>query len=64
MFMHEIQAPTIKHARAQIEEEIGIMSVKRIGIPKDIAYTALFLVSDKAGFIDGQTIIVDGGIMM
>jgi NAD(P)-dependent dehydrogenase (short-subunit alcohol dehydrogenase family) len=50
--------------KEEIEEEIGVMSVKRIGIPKDIAYTALFLVSDKAGFIDGQTIIVDGGIMM
>ena len=50
--------------REEIEEEIEAMPVKRIGIPKDIAYAALFLASDRAGFIDGQTLIVDGGIIM
>ena len=29
--------------------------------PTDIAYTAVFLVSDKARHITGQTIIIDGG---
>ena len=33
----------------------------RIGRPNDIAETALFLASDRATFITGQTIIVDGG---
>ena len=50
--------------KEEIEEEIEAMPVKRIGIPKDIAYAALFLASDRAGFIDGQTLIVDGGIIM
>ena len=33
----------------------------RIGSAEDIANTAVFLASDEAGYITGQTIIVDGG---
>lgn len=33
----------------------------RLGSPDDIGYAALFLASDEAGFITGQTIVVDGG---
>jgi len=36
----------------------------RIGSPDDIAATALFLASDEAGYITGQTITVDGGMVM
>ena len=36
----------------------------RIGNPNDIATTALFLASDEAGYITGQTITVDGGMVM
>ena len=34
----------------------------RVGIPLDIANTVLFLCSDKAGFITGENICVDGGM--
>lgn len=34
---------------------------RRLGSVEDVAYTALFLASDEAGFISGQTIVVDGG---
>jgi NAD(P)-dependent dehydrogenase (short-subunit alcohol dehydrogenase family) len=34
----------------------------RLGEPEDIANTALMLASDAAGFITGQTILVDGGL--
>ena len=33
----------------------------KIGTPEDIAYTALFLASNEANYITGQTITVDGG---
>ena len=33
----------------------------KIGKPEDIAYTALFLASNEANYITGQTITVDGG---
>ena len=35
--------------------------LNRVGEPDDIAYPALFLVSDGASFITGQTLTVDGG---
>lgn len=35
--------------------------LKRVGTPEDIANVALFLCSDAASFITGQTITVDGG---
>jgi 3-oxoacyl-[acyl-carrier protein] reductase len=34
---------------------------KRLGTVEDVAYAALFLASDEASFITGQTIVVDGG---
>ncbi|MHA2121887.1 MAG: SDR family NAD(P)-dependent oxidoreductase [Promethearchaeota archaeon] len=34
----------------------------RTGVPEDIAYVGLFLASDAARYITGQTILVDGGI--
>ena len=35
--------------------------VKRLGEVEDIGHAALFLASKEAGYITGQTIIVDGG---
>jgi 3-oxoacyl-[acyl-carrier protein] reductase len=34
---------------------------KRLGSVEDIGYAALFLATDEAGYITGQTIVVDGG---
>lgn len=34
----------------------------RVGRPEDVAETVLFLCSDKAGFITGENICVDGGM--
>lgn len=36
--------------------------VKRVGKVEDIAYMVLFLCSDKASFIDGENICIDGGM--
>jgi len=36
----------------------------RFGCPQDIAHCALFLASDKASYISGQVIHVDGGMAM
>ena len=36
--------------------------VGRVGKPEDIAELALFLCSDKAGFLTGENICVDGGM--
>jgi NAD(P)-dependent dehydrogenase (short-subunit alcohol dehydrogenase family) len=36
-------------------------STARLGIPEDIGHTVVFLCSDKAAYITGQNIVVDGG---
>ena len=36
--------------------------VGRVGAPMDIAHMVLFLCSDKAGFITGENICIDGGM--
>lgn len=36
--------------------------VKRVGNPKDISNMVLFLCSEKAGFITGENICIDGGM--
>jgi hypothetical protein len=33
----------------------------RLGTPKDIAYTCVFLCTDAASFVSGHTLVVDGG---
>jgi NAD(P)-dependent dehydrogenase (short-subunit alcohol dehydrogenase family) len=40
---------------------IAGVPVKRAGTPEEIARTIVFLASDRASFITGQSIAVDGG---
>ncbi len=39
----------------------AVIPLHRLGTVEDIGHAALFLASDEAGFITGQTIVVDGG---
>ncbi len=43
---------------------IANLPLSRIGQPVEVAQTALFLASDRAAYITGQTILVDGGQWM
>jgi 3-oxoacyl-[acyl-carrier protein] reductase len=45
-----------------IEETVGSTSLKRIGLPQDIAGAVLFLASDLASYVTGQVLRVDGGM--
>ncbi len=38
--------------------------LRRIGVPDDIADVAEFLLSDRAGFVTGQCLTVDGGFLL
>jgi 3-oxoacyl-[acyl-carrier protein] reductase len=42
----------------------GAVPVGRNGRPEDIAATFLFLASDEAAYITGQTLLVDGGVSL
>ena len=44
------------------EEIASGIPVRRLGIPRDIGECALFLASEKASFVNGQTFVVDGGV--
>ena len=44
------------------EEAVRQIPLGRFGEPEDIAQMAVFLASDRAGYITGQVISVDGGI--
>jgi NAD(P)-dependent dehydrogenase (short-subunit alcohol dehydrogenase family) len=46
----------------RVEAAIANTPLRRIGLPEDVADVVLFLASDAARFITGQTIYVDGGI--
>ena len=40
---------------------VSRVPLKRAGLPEEIAQTIVFLASDKASFITGASIAVDGG---
>ena len=44
-----------------IQRQIDKIPLKRMALPNEIAEVILFLASDKANYITGQTVAVDGG---
>ncbi len=48
---------------ARMQQLADLIPLGRPGRPEDVAGAALFLLSDLAAYVTGQTIVVDGGIM-
>ena len=46
------------------EQLLNLIPLNRLGKPDDIASIVCFLLSDQADYITGQTINVDGGMVM
>lgn len=61
-----IKTPLTMNYMAQFPERVTATiehtPLRRLGEPEDVADVVVFLASDKARFITGQTIYVDGGI--
>ena len=57
----EMSAQWSEERRNAIIEAIPL---KRLGKPEDVAQAVLFLASDKAGFITGEILDVNGGFLM
>jgi 3-oxoacyl-[acyl-carrier protein] reductase len=50
---------------AEVKEGVTkLMAIKRLGTPEDIAAAVAYVTSDEAGFLTGQTLVVDGGMVM
>jgi 3-oxoacyl-[acyl-carrier protein] reductase len=46
-----------------LEQAANFIPMGRVGEPEDIADVAVFLASEAARYITGQTIVVDGGLL-
>jgi len=57
----ELFRKTRKKGSPEEKAILDTIPLRRIGLPREIAATIEFLLSDDAGFITGQTICVDGG---
>ena len=56
-----IAVPRQRHNKERTEAWLKAVPLARYGTAEDVAGAALFLVSDDASYITGQTISVDGG---
>ena len=61
-----IETPGASHGLTEEVKKQTIAGIPwgRMGKPEDIAAAVAFLASDKADYITGQTIIVDGGYVL
>lgn len=54
-----------RDAREELKDAIiAATPLRRLAAPKDVAGAVLFLACDLAGFVTGQTLHVDGGLVM
>lgn len=44
------------------DERVATIPIRRVGYPDDVAQVAVYLVSDQAGYVTGETVNVTGGL--
>lgn len=48
----------------QVKEKIKLYPMKRIGKPEDVAYGAIYLLSDASSWVTGINLVIDGGFTL
>lgn len=60
-----IETDMTKNLPDQVKENfLNSIPMKRFGLPRDVSGLAVFLASEEAAYITGQTFVVDGGMSM
>lgn len=52
------------YSQEYIAKQVKALPIRRVGTPRDIANMVVFLASDCASYVTGQTICVDGGAVI
>ncbi|MCL6099193.1 MAG: SDR family oxidoreductase [Bacteroidetes bacterium] len=65
--LHELSESRAKFSNTTPEKILESMSnvvpMKRLARPEEVASLIVYLASEQAGYINGQTIAVDGGVI-
>ncbi len=61
-FWHDKSSQT--YSPEYIGKQVKFLPIRRVGTPRDIANMVVFLASDCASYVTGQTICVDGGAVI
>jgi NAD(P)-dependent dehydrogenase (short-subunit alcohol dehydrogenase family) len=59
----DLSRPLLEDA-AFMARRMAMTPLRRPGLPEEVAGAAVFLASPAAGFITGQTLVVDGGTLI
>ncbi len=60
-----VETDMTQNLPAEIKTKLqDMVAVRRLGTPEDIAAAVAYVSSDEAGYLTGQTIVVDGGMTM
>ena len=55
---------TEQYPDGYLDARMPRIPIGRIGDPRELAATAVFLASPAAGYVTGQTLLVDGGMSL
>lgn len=59
-----ISTPMTENLDLEIRKKfLEMIPMGRFGVPEDVAYAVLFLASEESGYITGQVLTVDGGLV-
>ena len=53
---------TAQYSPGYLESQAGRLLIGRMGYQHELSATLVWLLSDAAGYVTGQTIVVDGGM--